>query len=174
MDPNTHSKSHSNIHSNREPIKTTLHKREEEKPQTNKKNLSKKDKIRKLVFTAIMKYSLLIGLLIGIVVMLLGQFEHAFLPINIFLLMMGTIYSIFNFKDREELFKEFLTMIGTIGFIVLLLTYITNTVQYTPITREGIITIFTHLQYTLSIFVSLFAVPCLYASIKLLFFPKKE
>ncbi|MCH8519976.1 MAG: hypothetical protein LAT82_04450 [Nanoarchaeota archaeon] len=155
----------------KEPLQ--IHKKQETIKKDNKPT-SLRNKIRKAIFIGIMRYSLLVGLVFGIIVILLGIFEPLFLPANLFLIMMGTIYTIFNFKNREELFKEFIAMLGTIVFVALLLTYITNTVQYTPVSMEGVQTMFRNLQYMLSVFVSLFAIPCMYASFRLLFLPKKE
>ena len=146
----------------------------EEVSQKNTKPLSTKNKIRRAIFRGIMNYSLLVGLIFGIIIILLGLFEALFLPANLFLIMMGIIYVLFSVKSRDEMFQEFIMMIGSIVFIALLLTYITNTVQFTPISMEGVQTTFRSLQYLLSIFVSLFAAPCIYASFRLLFYPKKD
>lgn len=188
MDSKLHSKSHNNTHLNREPIKTSLSREDSKKEQAPKKSLSTKDKIRRFVFVAIMKYSLAVGLIAGLLIVFLNFigaaifrdnlllnniFLDAFLPLNLFLLMMGTIYTIFNFKEREELFTEFVVMVVTIGFVVILLAYVTNTLQFTPLTEQTVRMIFTHLQYMLTILVNLFTVPCIYSSVRLLFFPKK-
>ena len=137
-------------------------------------NISTKNRIRRAIFRGIMNYSLLVGLIFGISVILLGLFEALFLPVNLFLIMMGVIYVLFSIKSREEMFQEFIMMIGSVVFIALLLTYITNTVQFTPLSMEGVQTTFRSLQYLLSVFVSLFVAPCIYASFRLLFYPKKD
>lgn len=150
-----------------------IHKKEEVS-QKNTKPLSTKNKIRRAIFRGIMNYSLLVGLIFGIIIILLGLFEALFLPVNLFLIMMGIIYVLFSVKSRDEMFQEFIMMIGSIVFIALLLTYITNTVQFTPVSMEGVQTTFRSLQYVLSIFISLFSAPCIYASFRLLFYPKKD
>ncbi|MFT4244671.1 MAG: hypothetical protein ACMXYB_04440 [Candidatus Woesearchaeota archaeon] len=136
--------------------------------------ISIRKKIRRVILRGIMNYSLLLGLIFGIVIIILGVFEPLFLPVNLFLIMMGLIYVLFNDKSREEMFQEFVMMVGSVGFIALLLTYIINTVQFTPLSMEGVQTVFMNLQYLLSIFVSLFAAPCIYSSFRLLFYPKKN
>ena len=143
-------------------------------PKSNSPKKSVKKHIRYVIFKGIMNYSLLVGFLLGLLAILLGIFESSFLALNLFLIMMGTIYSIFNIKSNKRIFQEFMMMIGTIVFVALLLTYITSTSNLIPMSDFMIGNIFRTLQYVLSIFVSLFMVPCIVSAFKLIFLNKEN
>lgn len=130
---------------------------------------SKRKHIKYMVFNSIMKYSLLLGLIVGIITIMLGGFQESFIPINFFLIMMGIIYTIFNIKSKEELFKEFISMIGVLVFIALLVTYINGAAGSVGINKEFAQMTFRTLQYLLSVCVSLFLAPLIVSSFKLVF-----
>lgn len=147
---------------------------EKENKSSQKPKKSVKKHIRYVIFKGIMNYSLLVGFVLGLLAVFLGIFESSFLALNLFLIMMGTIYSIFNIKSNKHIFQEFMMMIGTIVFVALLLTYITSTSNLIPMSDTMIGNIFRTLQYILSIFVSLFMVPCIVSVFKLIFLNKKS
>ncbi|MFP4401945.1 MAG: hypothetical protein ACLFPL_01835 [Candidatus Nanoarchaeia archaeon] len=134
----------------------------------------KRKSIKYLIFNAIMKYTLLVGLAIGIIIILLGSFQELFVPINLFLIMMGTIYAIFNMKQGEELFREFFSMIGVLVFLALLITYINGVSGSVGMSQDLSRMMFRTLQYTLSICTSLFFAPLVVSSLKLVFLGEKR
>lgn len=163
--------------------KKLSHDRHNEEAKDNRANsLNKKTKsekstkkhIRYFIFKGIMNYSLLVGFILGLLTILLGIFESSFLALNLFLIMMGAIYSLFNIKSNKRIFQEFMTMIGTIVFVALLLTYISSTSNLIPVSDRVIGNVFRTLQYVLSMFVSLFMVPCIVSAFKLVFLNKKS